>query len=253
MTLEFALVVLAAFGAGLVDSMVGGGGLIQLPAILGAFPQTAPATALGTNKIASIFGTISAVARFSRSIRIPWRVIVPFIPLVVIGASAGAFTVTLVPPDLLRPLVPILLTIVLLYMLNRPTLGGEHQPRTLAGRHAWLATGLIGAIAFYEGFFGPGTGSFLMIVFIRLYGFDFLHSAASARFLNAAANASASVWFAARGHVLWELGIAMAVCNVLGALVGTRLAVRHGSALVRKVFIAVVSALILKTAWDALH
>ncbi|HEU4531830.1 MAG TPA: TSUP family transporter [Steroidobacteraceae bacterium] len=253
MTLEIVLVLLAAFGAGLVDSMVGGGGLIQVPAIFAAFPQTAPATALGTNKIASILGTIGAVARFARSIRIPWRVLLPFIPLVVIGASAGAFTVTLVPPDLLRPLVPVLLTVVLLYMLRRPTLGGEHQPRALAGQQAWLATSLIGAIAFYEGFFGPGTGSFFMFVFIRLYGFDFLHSAASARFLNAAANASASVWFAARGHVLWEVGIAMAVANVVGAQVGTRVALKHGSALVRKVFIAVVSALILKTAWDALH
>ncbi len=253
MTVELALVLVAAFGAGLIDSMVGGGGLIQLPALFGAYPNTPPATLIGTNKVASIFGTVSAVARFARSVRIPWRILVPFAVLSFAGASAGAYTVILIPPDLFRPLVPVLLTLVLLYMLRRRDFGSDHRPRTLQRRDTRVAAALIVGIAFYDGFFGPGTGSFFMIVFVRLFGFDFLHSAACARVLNVAANSAAILWFGARGHVVWPLGAGMAVCNIAGALCGTRLAIRHGSGFVRKVFIGVVSLLILKTAWDALH
>lgn len=252
MALELPLVLLAAFGAGLIDSMVGGGGLIQLPALFGAYPATAPATLIGTNKVASIFGAMSAVARFARTVRIPWRALLPFALLAFAGASVGAYAVTLIPADLFRPLVPVLLTLVLLYMLRRHDFGSEHRPRVLTRRATWTAAGLVLAIAFYDGFFGPGTGSFFMIVFVRLFGFDFLHSAACARALNIAANAAAILWFGARGHILWPLSLGMAACNIAGALCGTRLAVRHGSRFVRRVFIVVVALLILKTAWDAL-
>ena len=114
MTLELLLVLVAAFGAGVIDSMVGGGGLIQLPTLFGTFPNTPPASLIGTNKVASIFGTASAVWRFSRSITIPWRAMLPLVALTMIGASVGAYVVTLIPADLFRPLIPRLLTAVLL-------------------------------------------------------------------------------------------------------------------------------------------
>jgi len=253
MTWEFAVVLVAAFGAGLVDSMVGGGGLIQFPALFSTYPNVPPASLIGSSKFSSIFGTASSVWRFSRSVTIPWRMLLPFIVLTMIASSAGAFAVTLIPPDLFRPLIPVLLTVVLLYMLRRRDLGADHQPRVLAGADKHRATALVAAISFYEGFFGPGTGSFFMVLFVRLFGFDFLHAAASARLLNTAANCAAIGWFAARGHVIWGLAVGLAVANTAGALCGTRLAVRHGSVIIRKVFIGVVSALILKTAWDALH
>ncbi len=249
---ELPLILLAAFGAGLIDSMVGGGGMIQIPALFSAYPAAPAATLLGTNKLASIFGTISAVARYARVVRVPWRLLTPFALLCLAGASAGAYVVTVIPSDAFRLLVPLLLTAILLYMLRRRDFGAEHRPRTLARRERVIAIALIAAIAFYEGFFGPGTGSFFMIVFVRLFGFDFLHAAACARSLNVAANFAATMWFGARGHIMWSVALAMAASNVAGALYGTRLAVRHGSAFVRKVFILVVSLLILKTAWDAL-
>lgn len=253
MTAELLLVLVAAFGAGFIDSMVGGGGLIQLPALFSSYPSTAPATLIGTNKVASIFGTVSAVARFARTVRIPWRSMAPFCALAFLAASGGAYTVILIPPDIFRPLVPVLLTAVLIYMLRRRDFGSEHRPRTVTGRDAWRAGVLIAAIAFYDGFFGPGTGSFFMLVFIRLFGFDFLNAAACARLLNVAANGAAILWFGARGHVVWPVAGGMAVCNVAGALCGTHTAIRRGSGFVRKIFVLVVSLLILKTAWDAIR
>jgi uncharacterized membrane protein YfcA len=241
----------AAFLAGVVDAMVGGGGLIQLPALLTAFPTTAPPTLLGTSKLAGVFGTASAAWRYSRSVTIPWRFVAPAGAFAFLASLSGAATVTHLPPDLFRPLVPVMLTVVLAYTLLKKDLGAVHAPRALS--RGAMAGGLllVGAIGFYDGFFGPGTGSFLMLLLIRLYGFDFLHAAASARVLNVATNAAALAWFGSHGHVLWLVGLAMAVANVAGSQVGTRLALARGAGFVRGVFVAVVAALIAKTAWDA--
>ncbi len=248
---DLLLVLLAAFGAGLVDAMVGGGGLIQLPALFSVYPATAPPILLGTNKFASVFGTSSAVLRFARSVRIPWRTLLPLLPVVFVAALGGARLATEVPPALFRPLVPVLLGVVLVYVLWRKDLGVQHQPVAHAGRRWLLAAGILGLVGFYDGFFGPGTGSFFMLVFVRLYGYDFLHSAASARLLNVATNVGALLYFGTRVEILWVLGAGMAVANVAGAAVGVGLAMRHGSGRVRRIFIVVVAALIVRTAWQA--
>jgi hypothetical protein len=248
---DLLLVVLAAFGAGLVDAMVGGGGLIQLPALLTAYPSTPPAVLLGTNKFASIFGTGSAVARFARGMRIPWKILLPLLPVVFLGALGGARVATLVPPAVFRPLVPVMLAVVLVYMLWHKDLGARHAPLAITRRRTVAAALLLGGVGFYDGFFGPGTGSFFMFLLIRLYGFDFLHSAASARVLNVATNAGALVWFGSQLELLWLVAILMAVANVSGAVVGTGLALKHGSGFVRRIFVAVVLALIARTAWQA--
>lgn len=245
------LILLAAFGAGLIDAMVGGGGLIQLPALFGVYPNAPPAHLLGTSKLSGVFGTASAVARFARQIAIPWRALLPLGVLTFLGSLAGAVLATRTPPDVFRPLVPALLVAVLVYSVRARTLGSEHKPLAFAGRHHGIGAVCIAVIGFYDGFFGPGTGSFLMLVFVRLYGFDFLHAAASARVLNVATNAAALLWFGTHGAVYWVLGAGMAVCNIAGAQLGARLALRGGSQWVRKVFIMVVTALILRTAWTA--
>jgi uncharacterized membrane protein YfcA len=250
--LDEIFVLMAAFAAGLIDSMVGGGGLIQVPALFSAYPAVSPPMLLGTSKFAGIFGTASAALRFSRTVAIPWRALAPLAIFILITALGGALTATIVPAQIFRPLVPILLLAVLIYLLRRKDLGESHLPRGFAGQHHTYAAVLIAAIGFYDGFFGPGTGSFLMFVFVRFYGYDFLHAAACARVLNVAANGAALAYFAARGYLIWYVGLGMAVCNVAGAMVGTRLALRGGSAFVRKVFIVVVCALILRTAWTAM-
>ncbi len=251
MSADLLLVVIAAFGAGLVDAMVGGGGLIQLPALLTAYPSTPPAVLLGTNKFASIFGTGSAVVRFARGVRIPWRMLLPLVPVVFLGALAGARVATLVPPAVFRPLVPVMLAVVLVYILWRKDLGASHAPLAITRRRALAAAAVLGGVGFYDGFFGPGTGSFFMFLLIRLYGFDFLHSAASARVLNVATNAGALAWFGTQLELLWLVAVLMAVANVTGAVIGSGLALKHGSGFVRRIFIGVVLALIARTAWQA--
>ncbi len=241
----------AAFLAGGIDAIVGGGGMIQLPALFAALPGTAPATLLGTSKLAGLAGTASATWRYARSVRIPWRSLAPLIAMALAGSLAGAVTVTHVAAETFRPLVPVLLTAVLAYTLLQRDFGTRHAPRTLGRRDTLAGVGLIAAISFYDGFFGPGTGSFLMLLFIRHYGYDFLNAAAAARLLNAATNVAALAWFGSRGHLLWPTGLAMAVANVAGAQIGTRLALARGASFVRGVFVVIVTALIVKTGWAA--
>jgi uncharacterized membrane protein YfcA len=168
-----------------------------------------------------------------------------------VGSAAGAFTVTLVSPGGLRRALPFILLAVLLYTLAKKELGRHHEPRFAGRGQALLASAIGLVIGFYDGFFGPGTGSFFVFLFVRLLGYDFLHASASAKLLNTATNVAALVTFIAKGHVWWHIAAVMAVANVAGSLLGTRLALKHGAGFVRVVFIAVVAALILKTGYDA--
>jgi uncharacterized membrane protein YfcA len=250
-TLQTVFVLVAAFGAGIVDAMAGGGGLIQLPALFAAYPTTPHPTLLGTGKLAGLAGTSSAAVRFMRHVRLDWNLVLPAAAGAFVAAMIGAWVATRIPSVRFRALVPVLLAVVLLHTLLHRDFGREHRPRQ--GRHSGtLAAAGAGAIGLYDGFFGPGTGSFLVFLFVRVFGLDFLHASASAKIVNAAANLSAILLFGLTGKIFWLLGLAMAACNVVGAQVGSHLAIRHGSGFVRSVFIAVVSCLIAKTAWDAL-
>ena len=248
--MELLFISLASLLAGLVDSIVGGGGLILLPALFATYPQAAPATLFGTNKSASIWGTAFATVQYSRRVRLPWRALLPAGVAGLLGSLVGAWTVTQVDPTLFRKALPLLLSVLLLYTLARKELGQAHAPRFAGQREALVASGIGLVIGFYDGFFGPGTGSFLVFAWVRLLGYDFLHASASAKFINTATNFSALMLFAWQGHVWWHLALAMALANIAGSLIGTRLALQHGAGFVRQVFILVVLALICKTAWD---
>lgn len=175
----------------------------------------------------------------------------PAIAMSFFGAFAGAWVVTLVSPQFLRKLLPLILLGVLLYTLAKKELGHTHAPR-FAGRQELLAAGAVGlSIGFYDGFFGPGTGSFFIFLLVRWLGYDFLHASAGAKLLNLASNIAAIILFALKGHVWWHYALPLALANVVGSLLGTRLALKHGTGFVRGVFIVVVSALILKTGFDA--
>lgn len=245
------LVLCAAFCAGFVDAIVGGGGLIQVPSLLAAYPATAPPLLLGTNKLGSICGTAGAVMRYLRVVRIPWRIILPAAAAAFVAALVGASLVSAVSPAVFRPLVPLMLAIVLAYVLRHGDLGARHAPIAFSRRRTALALAAIGGIGIYDGFFGPGAGSFLMLLFIRFYGFDFLHAAAAARSVNVATNAGALLFFGLHGDVHWALGIALGACNAAGSVIGAHTALKHGSRFVRAAFIAIVIALICKTAVDA--
>ena len=248
---ELLIVAAAAALAGFVDAIVGGGGLVLVPALFAVYPQAPPATLLGTNKGGAVWGTAWAARQFAQRVQLRWSALLPAAVAALIGSFAGAWVVTLVSAEGLKRALPFVLGAVLAYTLLRKDLGREHAPRCHGMREALTASGIGAGIGFYDGFFGPGTGSFFVFLLVRLLGYDFLHASASAKILNTATNAAALLLFAAKGHVWWHLALLIAVCNVLGSLVGTRLALKHGAGFVRSVFIGVVALLIAKTAYDA--
>lgn len=249
--MELLFVAGAALLAGFVDAIVGGGGLVLVPALFAAFPSTHPATLFGVNKSASLWGTAVATVQYARRVQLPWRALLPAAALALLGSLAGAWLVTVVSPDFLRKVLPLVLLAVLIYTLIKKELGREHAPALQGWREAAVA-GAIGLLmGFYDGFFGPGTGSLLVFLFVRVLGYDFLHASASAKLLNSCSNFSALALFAFKGHIWWHYALVLAVANVAGSLLGTRLALRHGASFVRVVFVLVVSALILRTGYDA--
>ena len=249
--MDILIVTLASLFAGFVDAIVGGGGLILVPTLFATFPSTVPATLLGTNKGASVWGSIFAGWQYSRRVEIRWKALLPAVALALLGSFLGAWLVTLISPEFLRKSLPLILLLILGYTLAKKELGHHHTPR-FQGRAEMWATGAVGLVlGFYDGFFGPGTGSFLVFIFVRWLGYDFLNASASAKVLNVATNFAALVLFASKGHVWWYLVLPMALANVAGSLLGTRLAMKHGAGFVRSMFIVVVGALILKTSYDA--
>ncbi|HJW01985.1 MAG TPA: TSUP family transporter [Azospira sp.] len=239
----------AAFFAGMVDAVVGGGGLIQIPVLLSQFSQTAIPTLFGTNKVSSIAGTGAALWRYARAVAIPWAVVLPATVAALIGAWLGAAVVAWLPRDAMHPLVLILMLAVALYTFRRKDFG-HAETRELTPADRWRGAALGLTIGFYDGFFGPGTGSFLIFGFVRLFGMDFLKASASAKVINAATNLSAIAFFASHCPILWSVGLIMAACNLAGAQVGTVLALKRGAGFVRQAFLIVVAVLIVKLAWD---
>ena len=249
--MESLIVALASLLAGFVDSIVGGGGLILLPALFATFPSASPADLLGTNKSASVWGTGVATWQYSRRVDLRWQVMLPAALAAFLGSFIGAWVVTQVSADLLRKLLPVILLLLLVYTLARKDLGRVHAPHLSAPRERAMAS-LIGAtIGFYDGFFGPGTGSFLVFLFVRLLGYDFLNASVSAKLINLFTNGAALILFTAKGLVWWHLTLSLALANVVGSILGARMALRHGAGFVRSIFIAVVGLLILKTGYDA--
>ncbi len=246
MTLTF----LCAFSllAGFVDSVVGGGGLIQIPALLILLPGMPVPTILGTNKLASLAGTSVAAYRYAAHVEMDWRVTISAAASAFIFSFLGSWAVTLLNPNFLRPAVFVLLVLVAIYVFVVKDLGLVHRPKH-APRKAALLGVLTGvALGFYDGFFGPGTGSFLIFLFVGLFGFDFLSASASAKLINLATNLASVFYFGATGHILYRAALPMAACNVLGSLVGTRMAILKGSRFVRVFFLIIVAALILRLA-----
>jgi len=249
--LNLTLMLMASAGAGLVDAIVGGGGLIIVPALFGLFPQAVPATLLGTNKAVSIWGTGWAAWQYAKQVRLPSARLMGAIVAAMVGGLVGAWLATQIPAARFRVALPFVLAAVWLYTLWRKDLGQHHTPHLSTRLESLLATAIGACIGFYDGVFGPGTGSFFVFALVRLLGWDFLHASAAAKRLNFATNVAALAWFIPHGHVAWALSLPMAVANVAGSHLGTKLALRHGAGFVRAAFLIVVGALILKTAVDA--
>jgi uncharacterized membrane protein YfcA len=235
---------------GLMDAIAGGGGLILVPALFAVFPGLPPALLLGTNKASSIAGTLMATLRYSWSVPIRWKTILPAAGVAAVGALAGARAVSLLDPEVLRPVIVVLLVAVAAYTVLKRDFGG-HPGRGALMTHERFALPALAALAgFYDGFFGPGAGSFILFGLVRWFGYDFLGAAAAAKVLNLATNFGALVLFALTDNVMYVYALPMAACSILGAMIGAHLAIKRGAAFIRAAFLLVVMALIAKLAWD---
>lgn len=247
------LLCVAAGLAGWVDAVSGGGGLLQLPALFLALPSAAPVEVLATNKASSILGTAAATATYARKAPPDVRTAMPMVIAAVVGAALGAATASRLPAEVFKPVIVILLVLVWVWTLLSPQMGRTQQLRWQGSRRHYVVATVAGlAIGFYDGLIGPGTGSFLLIVLVAVLGYSFLNASSTAKVVNLGTNLAAIVVFGVTGSVLWVLGLLMGVCNVIGAVVGARMAIRRGSEFVRLVFLAVVGVLILRLGWDLL-
>lgn len=243
------LVVVAAFGAGWIDAVVGGGGLLQLPALL-LIPGILPVQALATNKLAGVFGTVTSAATYYRRVKPDLRTALPMAAIALVGSFGGAAVAIVLPASAFKPIIVVALLVVAVFTAFRPELGAGTRLRFQGRRHhaAAGATGLV--IGFYDGLIGPGTGTFLVITLVALVGYDFLRSSAKAKIVNLATNAGALILFIPHGAVLWLLGALLAAANVAGSYLGSRMAIARGSMFIRVIFLIVVIALIGKLGVD---
>lgn len=247
--LMLGLVLLAAFAAGWVDSVVGGGGLLQLPALL-LIPGITPVQALATNKLGSIFGTATSAITYQRRVKPDLRTAMVMALVALASAIGGAAVATILPPTIFKPIIVVVLLVVAIVTLVRPQLGQATVLRFAGAKH-FIVAGIIAAvIGFYDGALGPGTGTFLVMSLVSILGYDFLHASAKAKIVNFATNAGALILFIPHGSVLWLLGGMLAVLNMAGAYLGSRMAISRGTRFIRIVFLVVVFALLTKLAID---
>ncbi len=241
---------LASGFAGFIDAMAGGGGLIQLPALLIGISDKPIPMILGTNKVPSIFGTSSAAFAYFKKVKPDLHATLYMGAPAFIGSIVGARLASSFPKEVFRPLIVVLLVSVALYTWKKPDLG-MHENLRFARRHQNLALLLCGSvIGFYDGIFGPGTGTFLVFILVGLIGYAFLKASATAKLVNIATNFGAILSFQLTGHIWWKLGLLLAFANITGAIIGARLAIRGGSPLVRKAFLLVTTILIAKVGYD---
>jgi uncharacterized membrane protein YfcA len=238
------ILVAVAFVAGVVDAIAGGGGLLTVPALLAA--GLPPQQALGTNKGQSVFGAAAALLRYSRGGLVDRRRALRAFPAGFLGSVAGGLLVLSLDPKVLRPLVLVLLVAAGVFVAFRPV-PKTHAPPHRQGLYTLLIALIIGA---YDGFFGPGTGTFLIVAFVAVLGDELTKATAEAKVVNFASNLAAVALFASRGIILWNVSLPMAVAQALGGLLGAQLALKGGGPLIRRVVLGVVIALVVKLGYD---
>ncbi|QIK74248.1 TSUP family transporter [Nocardioides piscis] len=247
-TTLIALLVVAALAAGFVDAVVGGGGLIQLPALLIGLPGAPVVEIAATNKLASFCGTSISAATYVRRIKPDPRTFLPLMLAAFIGSSGGALVASLLPRSAFDPIILVVLVVVGTYVWFKPSVGELTRLRFSGGQHMSIVaiTGL--GIGFYDGAIGPGTGSFFVVALVGLLGYNFLEASAKAKLANWATNLAALVVFVPQGAVLWQLALPMAAANIVGGYLGARVAVARGARFVRVFFLVVVAALVIRLA-----
>jgi len=240
------LLLAAAFIAGFVDSIAGGGGLIVLPALLLA--GFTPVEALGTNKLQGLFGSGSATVAYARKGHVDLKAQVPSAVLAAVGAALGAMLATIVPGDIFRAILPFLLVAIALYFAFKPDMGEIDRARRLSPFLFGLL--IVPLVGFYDGIFGPGAGSFYMLAFVALAGYGLLKATAHTKLLNFASNLGGFAVFAFVGVISWKIGLMMGAAQFLGAQVGSRMAMKNGAKIIKPLLVITCMALAVKLASD---
>lgn len=241
------ILLIAGFVAAFIDSVVGGGGLIGLPALL--YLGLSPAASIATNKLAGMVGSLTSTITFYRSGKLDIRAGLKYFPLTFFGGLIGAFAVHIMDPEMLKPLMLIMLALVLVYTVFKKDWGSIEVKKDHTPQKMFLFIVIIFLIGFYDGFLGPGTGSFLIFAFLTM-GHDFLKAAGNAKLMNFGSNLAALIMFAFLGQINYAYGIPMAFAQIFGAIVGSRFAIRKGSGYVRGLFIFVTVVLLAKNTYD---
>lgn len=246
MNIDISLFVLGgfAFCGGLIDAAVGGGGLVQIPALIHALPGSSLATIFGTNKLAVLLGNAFSISGYLRRVKIMWQLIIPTMSAAFISSFAGAYTVSLLPREFMEHLVFIVLIIMAVYTFIKKDLGRLHTDISIGVKEILLGIVLGAFIGFYDGVFGAGSGSLLLFAFVKFFGFDFLNASASAKLINLGTFTAALFFFVPSGNVLWVTGAIVGICNVAGAMTGVFLALRYGSGFIRIFFLILLLFLI---------
>ena len=240
----------AALLAGFIDSIVGGGGLVQIPVLFILFPQFPVPRVIGTNRFASFMGTAIAAVQYIRKVEVPWMAVGWSAVGAALMSYVGARLSSLVSADVLRPVILVLMSVIAVYTYRNKNLGQYHNLR-IDPKQLPVYCLLLGmAIGFYNGFVGPGTGSLLVFGFVSLIGFDFLRSSATAKIVNVVADVFSLIFFVMNNHVAYQLALPMMVCNMLGSFIGSRMAILRGSAFIRILFLIVVFGLIFRFGYE---
>ncbi|MCG9792722.1 sulfite exporter TauE/SafE family protein [Flavobacterium algicola] len=245
-----ALLCFAAFIAGFIDAIVGGGGLIQTPAGLILLPNLPVSTVIGTLKIPAFSGTSFAAFQYLKKVTMNWRLLFMMMIIAIPSAFAGSALLTYMSNDFMKPLLLFILSLLAIYTYAKKNFG-QHIEKNLTKRQQLINAALISFIVgMYDGFIGPGTGSFFVVAFIALMGFDFLQASANAKMVNLATNFGSIVLFMIKGKIIWVIALPMAACNALGGWLGAKLAINKGNGFIRIFFLIVVVGTLIRFAYD---
>lgn len=244
------LLCLAAFFAGFIDAIVGGGGLIQTPVDLILLPNLPVSTVIGTLKIPAFSGTAFAAGQYLKEVNINWKILGIMMVLALPSAFLGSTLLTYVSNDFMKPLLLVILSLLAVYTYAKKNFG-QHQVRDISVRTQILnAVGISFVVGFYDGFIGPGTGSFLVVAFIAIMGFDFLHASANAKMVNLATNFGSICLFLPKGKIIWAIALPMAGSNAMGGWMGAKLAINRGNKFIRIFFLIIVVGTLIRFAYD---
>jgi uncharacterized membrane protein YfcA len=249
-TVAIISLIMLSFVAGFIDAVVGGGGLIQIPALLISLPKTPLPTIFGTNKIAALAGTSISAIQYSKRIKFNYKLLITISICAGLASFLGAKVVCFINVNTLKPIILVVLILIAIYTFLKKDLGAV-QTKNLSFDKQLIYGSLIGImVGFYDGFFGPGTGSFFVLGFVVILGFEFVQASAYSKVINCMTNISALLVFIKQGNYILELAIIMSVCNITGNVIGTRLALKKGNTFVRTIFLLIVTLMIFRYGYD---